>query len=114
MGEFVHTRAIAEGMAFFASPAASMVTGQELVVDGGARLEHALGCELRGSAGELYRGLIRAGLRWSAPSLVSGDEAHDDTAALARQMRGLAVTVIDGVPPTDATRASDAGGKGLV
>jgi acetoacetyl-CoA reductase len=38
MGEFVHTEDIAEAVAFFASPAAGRVTGQELTVDGG----HAL------------------------------------------------------------------------
>jgi NAD(P)-dependent dehydrogenase (short-subunit alcohol dehydrogenase family) len=38
MGEFVRTEDIAEAVAFFAGPAASRVTGQELTVDGG----HAL------------------------------------------------------------------------
>jgi NAD(P)-dependent dehydrogenase (short-subunit alcohol dehydrogenase family) len=37
-GEFVRTQDIAEAVAFFASPAAAFVTGQELTVDGGARL----------------------------------------------------------------------------
>ena len=38
MGEFVQTADIAEAVAFFASPAAGRVTGQQLTVDGG----HAL------------------------------------------------------------------------
>src|SRR5918998_1126931 len=38
MGEFVRTQDIAEAVAFFAAPAAGFVTGQELTVDGGARL----------------------------------------------------------------------------
>jgi len=38
MGAFVHTEDIAEAVAFFATPAAGRVTGQELTVDGG----HAL------------------------------------------------------------------------
>ena len=38
MGDFVQTRDIAEAVAFFASPAAGRVTGQQLTVDGG----HAL------------------------------------------------------------------------
>jgi acetoacetyl-CoA reductase len=38
LGELVRTQDIAEAVAFFASPAASRVTGQELTVDGG----HAL------------------------------------------------------------------------
>ena len=38
MGELVQTEDIAEAVAFFASPAAARVTGQELTVDGG----HAL------------------------------------------------------------------------
>jgi acetoacetyl-CoA reductase len=38
MGEFVRTEDIAEAVAFFASPAAARVTGQQLTVDGG----HAL------------------------------------------------------------------------
>jgi len=37
-GEFVRTQDIAEAVAFFASPAAAFVTGQELTVDGGAAL----------------------------------------------------------------------------
>jgi NAD(P)-dependent dehydrogenase (short-subunit alcohol dehydrogenase family) len=38
MGELVRTEDIAEAVAFFASPAAARITGQELIVDGG----HAL------------------------------------------------------------------------
>jgi acetoacetyl-CoA reductase len=38
MGSFVATHDIAEAVAFFASPAAGRITGQELTVDGG----HAL------------------------------------------------------------------------
>jgi NAD(P)-dependent dehydrogenase (short-subunit alcohol dehydrogenase family) len=37
-GEFVRPQDIAEGVAWFASPAAAFVTGQELTVDGGAAL----------------------------------------------------------------------------
>ncbi len=37
-GEFVRPHDIAEGVAWFASPAAAFVTGQELTVDGGAAL----------------------------------------------------------------------------
>jgi NAD(P)-dependent dehydrogenase (short-subunit alcohol dehydrogenase family) len=37
-GEFVRPEDIAEGVAWFASPAAAFVTGQELTVDGGAAL----------------------------------------------------------------------------
>ncbi len=38
MGEFVHTEDIAEAVAFFASPAAARITGQQLTVDGGHSL----------------------------------------------------------------------------
>ena len=37
-GEFVRPQDIAEGVAWFASPEAAFVTGQELTVDGGAAL----------------------------------------------------------------------------
>ena len=37
-GEFVRPQDIAEGVAWFASPAAAFITGQELTVDGGAAL----------------------------------------------------------------------------
>jgi NAD(P)-dependent dehydrogenase (short-subunit alcohol dehydrogenase family) len=38
MGEFIHTEDIADAVAFFASPTAARVTGQQLSVDGGHSL----------------------------------------------------------------------------
>ncbi len=49
-----------KGVAWFASPAAAFVTGQELTVDGGARAEHDVGHRLGGP--ELMRAAMLAAL----------------------------------------------------